>query len=82
MPEPVPIPELFKFTIWCEGYKTAQKAGFAWKVGLILAANFPAACQAWATHHPEFAKHYSPTRNTHWGCRLFDNEDDARAAYG
>ena len=80
--DPEPLPELPRFTIWCEGYKNDKKQGTAYRVGSLLAKDFPTACASWARYHPAFGRNYNPKRNTYWGCRLFPTEAEARKSHG
>lgn len=40
------------------------------------------ACDALAAKDSEFRELYDPERMAYWGCKLFDNEKDARKAFG
>ena len=65
--------------IWVEGSDRATPASF---VGTAEGNTFSAACHAWYRKNPEQAKFFSLDRLTYWGCRLYDNEADARKAFG
>lgn len=73
--------------VWCEGYAATGEHGTAHFVGKKWAKTFDRACELLHkergskamgdfTHETE----NSPPR--YWGCRLYDNEYDARKSYG
>ena len=70
-----------KFEIWQEGYRATGNQASARKLGEADGDDFKAACIEFALENPEWAKHFDSERMTHWGCRLFDNEADARKAF-
>lgn len=51
-------------------------------LGTVEAETFQEACDKYAVENPDWASSYDSERLTHWGCRLFDNEMDARKAFG
>ena len=66
------------FEIWCEGFAiTGNRAG-ASRVGVMAAANFKVACDKLYDGNP----HYDRETTMYWGCRLFDNEKEARELFG
>ncbi len=73
--------------IWTEGYLISGMEGIpepAKKIGEIEAETFQQACDAicsstaWQKSHGN----YNRDKLTVWGCRLFDNEADARRLFG
>lgn len=76
-----------KFEIWQQGYLVTGMEGIpapAVKLGEVEAATFAGACAALCSPQ-EWQKKYGyfdAARLTLWGCRLFDNEQDARRAFG
>ena len=48
----------------------------------IEAPSLRDACRAYALMHPEWAKDWDAERMTYWGCRIFDNEQEARKKFG
>lgn len=67
--------------IWAEGFNIQGNAGKATKlatVELSSLASFRDACKLSLSHLP----HYERRTNTFWGCKLFDNEADARKSFG
>lgn len=68
--------------IWAEGYVVTGNIGHAQLVGTARGRTFQEACENYAAGHPEFAKYFDAERLTHWGCRLFNNEADARRTFG
>lgn len=70
-----------KYSIWMERFHAMEEHGFAAFLGDYEADSFPAACKLAAEVHPGYGK-YDSKYNTIWGCRLFDNETDARKSFG
>lgn len=73
------------FEIWEEGYLCTGMEGVPAphrKVGEADGADFAEACENYAKFNPEWAKLYDPEKQTHWGCRLFDNATDAARSFG
>lgn len=68
------------FQIWCEGFSATGDRGPATYVGEADGHTFREACVAWYAAHPD--PNFDRKTLTHWACRLFDNEADARARYG
>lgn len=67
-----------KFQIWSEGYKATGEAQKACPQGSVEANSFQEACDELFLDNQS----YDSERLTIWGCRLFDNEDAAREAFG
>lgn len=67
--------------IWAEGFNVSgnkQDARLLTKVEVSPNTNFKQACQiALAEEGP-----YNSNKNSFWGCKLFDNEQDARKSFG
>lgn len=68
--------------IWCEGYAATGTAGNAVLIADVDAPTLKAACDIYAAANPEWSLDYDTKRMTYWGCRLFNNEQDARKAFG
>jgi len=68
------------YEIWMEGYVVQGGCGHAHLVASIEANSFQEACD----------KHFSTVGDgiyrssqlSYWGCRLFDNETDAKRTFG
>lgn len=74
-----------KFEIWSEGYRAQGNESGAHKHGEAEGENFVDACRNFfADEKPDEMgwTYFDAERNTYWGCRLFDNEGDARQSYG
>lgn len=77
-----------KFHIWSEGYSITGNSSGAIYLGEFEADTFEHACDKWAkTLTDDYSrKCYSPAKYgkppSFWGCRLYDNEADARKAFG
>lgn len=68
-------------TVWMEGYQCTGESSKAQLVGIVYEVDsFKAACEKLAEQLPE--RSWGADRSTIWGCRLFDNEADARKSYG
>jgi hypothetical protein len=70
-----------KYEIWAEGFVTNGEQTGARFHGTFEADSFAKACDFWARTLPS-EKHFDRDRLTYWGCRLFDNEIDARRSFG
>lgn len=68
--------------IWSEGYAVTGQSGEAHVHGSVEADTFNDACLTLAKRDSEFAQYFDPQKMTFWGCRLFDNEADARKSFG
>jgi hypothetical protein len=67
-----------KYQIWSEGYQATGESSGAYKHGELEANNFKEACDNFFNDD----KYYNSDKLTYWGCRLFDNEVDARKSFG
>lgn len=67
-----------RFNVWSEGYIVTGNTAGALYHGEVEGADFEHACSKLFKHDDYF------NRDTlsHWGCKLFDNEADARASFG
>lgn len=76
-----------QYEIWMEGYLCSGMDGIpanAMLLGTVEAESFKEAC-ATLCSPKGFQKHYGnfdSERLSVWGCRLFDNEADARRSFG
>lgn len=70
-----------KFQIWAEGFAATGQSGKAFLFGESEGADFQEACDRFFARR-EYKGFYNPGRLTHWGCKLFDNEQDARKSFG
>jgi len=70
------------FAIWSEGYRAQGNDSGAVPFGYEEGIDFKDACIRKAEKDPEFKEYFNPDRMTWWGCRLFDNEVDARKSFG
>lgn len=70
-----------KYNIWMEGLLITGMEGTpqkAWLVAEVEAESFVEACHK----HYKNDFNFDEKRMTYWGCRLFDNEKDARRLFG
>lgn len=65
-------------TVWMEGSKSSDGHCKASKIGECYANTFQEACDILCSKLPD----YNRIKLTIWGCRLFDNEADARKSFG
>jgi hypothetical protein len=81
--------ELKEFEIWVEGFQTNGESSKASLLATMKAKSFEEAILIYAINDKAFYSNleYYPNSNKssdyrYWGCRLFDNESDARKAFG
>lgn len=70
------------YQVWIEGYKTAGQRDVAMFLGEFEAPCFEEACKKVIIEKDWNYCLYDEEKNTHWGCRFFDNEADARKGFG
>lgn len=80
--EESPEGELKTYSIWAEGYRATGESGGASHVGSAQGKTFKKACDNLALTDKPFAAYYDSEAVTYWGCKLFDNETDARVSFG
>lgn len=68
--------------IWSEGFAVTGNEGTAHYHGTEGAETFADACARLAARDAEFGKYFDLQRLSFWGCRLFDNEAQARERFG
>lgn len=73
---------LKQYDIWSEGFRTNGEASGAFFIGTSLGSNFKEACDNLAIKDANFKRYYNNSDLTYWGCKLFDNEADARVNFG
>jgi hypothetical protein len=75
----------YVFSLWVEGYEITGQASPARCLGPIEGTSFSAALKTYVDSLPPESRAYWTARNSqwsYWGCRAFDNELDARRAFG
>jgi hypothetical protein len=70
------------FEVWSEGYRATGERGEAFYHGSASGESFKEACIELAARKPAFSTYFDRDALTHWGCKLFDNEADARRSFG
>ena len=70
-----------KFQLWQEGFRMKGAENEATYLGEFEGNNFDDACLNWAKQSSSMA-HYKNRPPRFWGCRIFDNEADARKNFG
>jgi hypothetical protein len=68
------------FDIWVEGYSVTGNSCTAWHLGSAKGVTFRNACVNYHKRNPD--KFYNEDSNSIWGCKLFDNQSDARKSFG
>lgn len=79
-----PVDDSSVYHVWMEGFASTGQTAKACHLGDIEAPDFLTACEiAVKRKFPDdYESLYNKERNTFWGCRLFNNEYDARKAFG
>lgn len=73
------------YEIWSEGFRVSGETGSkAYKIGEQKANSFEEACDLFVKRNPQYKDCYEKRNGVpaYWGCRWFDNEADARKAFG
>lgn len=77
-----------KYEVWAEGYQTNGESSGAFLLGTYEGESFDDAVLS-CMMDPKFLKNehlftynLGNGRHRYWGCRLFDNESDARVSFG
>ena len=70
-----------KFEIWIEGYAATGESGIAQKFGEAEGKDLADAVRNFFKGRDD-AKYLNKSYTTYWGCRIFDNEADARKVFG
>ena len=68
-----------QWEVWSEGYRATGEHQTAIFWGIFEADSFQGACDIAFADRDAYYNSYG---GIIWGCRLFDNESDARATYG
>ena len=74
--------QMKKYEIWIEGYICQGDRGRAEFLGTQEAESFHEAVKRFYAQHKPNLTTFDPNTLTDWGCRLFDNEADARKLNG
>ena len=72
------MPKLFE--IWCEG--DPRRDYTACHLGYGKGASLIEACEELSTKSEYFNTHYNPSTMMYKGCKVFENEEEARVSYG
>lgn len=76
------LPKKKEYEVWSEGFHVMEGRANAHFWGKVEAYSFGDACWTLMAMNAEFREYFDAKRMTHWGCRLFDNEVDARKSFG
>ncbi|ATS92370.1 hypothetical protein DLP05_083 [Stenotrophomonas phage vB_SmaS_DLP_5] len=72
----------YEFDVWMEGYQASGDSGTAMYMGRARGKDFQTACAKALYNKGCVMSLYNPRLGTYWGCRLYDNEQDARKSFG
>lgn len=70
------------YDVWVEGYSATGNRGRAQFLGTMPGKSFEDACRRAVIAIGFEMSYYDPVANKYLGCRMFDNETDARKSYG
>lgn len=72
------------FDLWLEGWHATGGGNDATYLGRWKGRTFEDACDAWAHHKParRLPDYHRNPYPKYWGCKIYDNEKDARASFG
>jgi len=72
------------YEIWSEGFRIMSEHADAHMIGKAKGNSFREACVQFVHDNPEWAlnSNFNEEKLTHWGCGLFDNEEEARKSFG
>ena len=71
------------YEVWSEGYAATGESAGARFHGKFKGVTFRDAVESYInTLSPDSRKSFNGERLTYWGCRFFDNEQDARKSFG
>lgn len=87
VPAETPGPDDRYFTLWAEGYAATGEHGTASVIGESWGKSLDDAVWRLLRNNPSPHLHTYLRRSddgtwTYWGCRIFDNETDARKSFG
>lgn len=68
--------------IWSEGYRATGESSKAFKLGEGIGETFHEACIDLANRSKYFNTFFNEEQLTHWACRLYATEWQAREVYG
>ena len=71
-----------EYQIWSEGFRVMEGSSGAILHGHAKGVDLNDACKNLAKKDKEFAKNFSADRMAWWGCKIYDNETDARKTFG
>lgn len=69
------------FNIWAEGFAATGQSGGAVFMGSNEGEDFKDACDKFFIEE-DHKIYYDSNNLTYWGCKLFDNELDAKVSFG
>jgi len=71
------------YSVWIEGYAATGESGTAIFLGNHMASSFKDAVElALFENKWDMKGYYDAERLTYWGCKFYDNEQDARKHFG
>lgn len=79
--QPNQQPTVKPYTVWMEGFAATGQNSRASLVGTVEATSFQEACEKLYETATD-KSYWNKEKTAIWGCRLFDNEADARKSFG
>ena len=77
---------LHEYEVWMEGYNCTGQSKQHEFIGAVRAESFEKACEIavkqWCKSVADFDKYYDAKTQTFWGCKCYDNENDAAKGFG
>ena len=71
-----------EFEVWEEGFRATGNSGSAICLGKFLGKDFAEAAERAINKRYDDPSLFNKEELTYWGSKLFDNEKDAREAFG
>lgn len=71
-----------QYQIWTEGYAATGESSRAIYHGISKGETFKQAVENYIKENNWDEKLYNSDKLTYWGCKFYDNENDARKSFG
>ena len=71
-----------QITLWMEGYAVTGNYSEAQRLGTYEAVDLDDACEQYKRRHPDSTIVKDNRGWNIWACKIYDNEADARKAFG
>jgi len=70
------------YNVWIEGYSFTGGQDQAEFLGTYKAISFKSACERAMNFKDYDLRYYNNERNSHWGCKFYETEIEARKNFG